>query len=373
MWEPISVCGLTLVAGVLVPMIKEFNAQLAQCHVEKDLRALTAVKEYGDTYLCIYPLPGHHWVFWLYHLAVAIWTPSGWEVHGFGGEGLQTQENIEVWNEVHLHALLWVGKAVRSYAKGMKIPVLTKPGVTSSFDGEDIEYNILHHNCQDAAISLIGFITMGRFKLYPQAFKALMMFREVYTSNDKVKLVVDKVLESDSMHFGDDISGTLSLQDLFDAAQASDSDEANWPDNLQEAAAKWHTRSGVQKRLSSTYAILAASKMAMKGVSKAMKANTAMKASIARGKRMKYVVFDGRYAKTSGGLKKSDLAKNKNGKIVSRKKSAIAKKNFKKLLGGWSAAMKQARKELKIKGFVLINRGAVGKALYKRAKAIYNQ
>ena len=46
------------------------------------------------------------------------------------------------------------------------------------------------------------------------------------------------------------------------------------------------------------------------------------KSVIAKGKMAKSVVFRGSKAKTSGGLKKSDLKKNKNGKIVSAKKSA---------------------------------------------------
>ena len=50
------------------------------------------------------------------------------------------------------------------------------------------------------------------------------------------------------------------------------------------------------------------------------------KSVIAKGKRAKVSVFKGSKAKTSSGLKKSDLKKNKNGKIVSAKKSAAGKK-----------------------------------------------
>jgi len=48
------------------------------------------------------------------------------------------------------------------------------------------------------------------------------------------------------------------------------------------------------------------------------------------------MVFKGRKEKTVGGLKKSDLIKNKHGRIVSRKMSAKAKKNSK-----WTDAVKK--------------------------------
>merc|ERR1712193_574276 len=68
---------------------------------------------------------------------------------------------------------------------------------------------------------------------------------------------------------------------------------------------------------------------------KAMKAMAAMKAmrakkktvsKIAKGSHAKSVVFRGTKAKTTGGLTKSDLVKNKNGKIVSKKSLAHGKK-----------------------------------------------
>merc|ERR1712182_30198 len=71
---------------------------------------------------------------------------------------------------------------------------------------------------------------------------------------------------------------------------------------------------------------------------KAMKAMAAMKAmramkkkavsKIAKGKLAKLVVFRGTKAKTSSGLSKTDLTKNKNGKIVSKKQSAQGKKAY---------------------------------------------
>merc|ERR1719375_2713501 len=79
----------------------------------------------------------------------------------------------------------------------------------------------------------------------------------------------------------------------------------------------------------------------------------AMKKSvIAKGKRGKSSVFRGSKVKTSGGLKKSDLKKNKAGKVVSKKASDHARKSkgFKKIVA-WSTAFKAARKALGIKGF----------------------
>merc|ERR1719213_789172 len=56
--------------------------------------------------------------------------------------------------------------------------------------------------------------------------------------------------------------------------------------------------------------------------------------------------FAGKISKTATGLTKSDLVKNKTGKIVSKKKAGLAKKHF----GGWLAAVAKARKALNIKG-----------------------
>merc|ERR1739848_437285 len=79
-----------------------------------------------------------------------------------------------------------------------------------------------------------------------------------------------------------------------------------------------------------------AMKAAMKGKAmKAMKAPKAKKAMkvkkvsvIAKGKRAKLAVFSGKKAKTSGGLTKATLTKNKSGKIVSKALSAGSKKRF---------------------------------------------
>ena len=59
----------------------------------------------------------------------------------------------------------------------------------------------------------------------------------------------------------------------------------------------------------------------------------------------------GRKEKTVGGLQKSSLKMNKRGKVVSVKQSNQGKKAFKSIKK-WADALKKARKNLKIKGFV---------------------
>ena len=109
---------------------------------------------------------------------------------------------------------------------------------------------------------------------------------------------------------------------------------------------------------------------------KAVKAGKAMKAKrvskVAKGKFAKAMVLKGSKAKTSGGLKKDMLFKNKRGKVVSKKASAAGKKRFASIKG-WFTAVQQARKALNVSGFVAINgKTAQGKALYAKAKAMYS-
>merc|ERR1719401_1405470 len=98
------------------------------------------------------------------------------------------------------------------------------------------------------------------------------------------------------------------------------------------------------------------------GAMKAMKAMKALK--IARGRRSKAMVYKGAREKTAGGLKASDITKNKYGKLVSKKKSALGKSL------AWPKAIAAARKALGLKGFVPINKGPEGKALYAKAKTL---
>merc|ERR1712241_901792 len=93
---------------------------------------------------------------------------------------------------------------------------------------------------------------------------------------------------------------------------------------------------------------------------------------IARGKRARVAVFNGKKEKTVGGLTKATLIKSKSGKIVSKAASASSKKNWaKSALKKWCDAVKQARKQLNVKGFVAVGgKSAQGRALYAKAKSI---
>merc|ERR1719235_1555163 len=112
----------------------------------------------------------------------------------------------------------------------------------------------------------------------------------------------------------------------------------------------------------------------MKAMRAAMRAMKAMRVSkIAKGRYAKAVVLRGSKAKTSSGLTKTDLMKNKYGRVVSKKKNAAGKKAF-RLVKNWNVALMKARKALNLKGFVAVNgRTAQGKALYAKAKSFYAQ
>merc|ERR1712138_185235 len=81
-------------------------------------------------------------------------------------------------------------------------------------------------------------------------------------------------------------------------------------------------------------------------MARAMKAKRPVSARLA-----KRHAFFGKINKTATGLKKSDLVKNKYGRIVRKKKSALGKAN------PWFVALKQARSALKIKGFQVVKKG----------------
>ncbi|CAE7679535.1 unnamed protein product [Symbiodinium sp. CCMP2592] len=111
----------------------------------------------------------------------------------------------------------------------------------------------------------------------------------------------------------------------------------------------------------------------MKKAMKAMKKKAVSK--IARGKLAKTIVFKGRKdfrEKTSTGLQKMHLMKNKRGKVVTKKQHAIGKALFKKTGQRWLEACVTARRELGVKGFCAIGgKSAQGKALYAKAKSLY--
>merc|ERR1712066_1062865 len=81
-------------------------------------------------------------------------------------------------------------------------------------------------------------------------------------------------------------------------------------------------------------------------------------------------VWSGTADMTNGKLTKKDLCLNKSGKVVSKKKFAVSKKNFKNsALSKWVAATQKARKELGLTGFVACKKGS---AFYKLTKKYYN-
>merc|ERR1711907_694291 len=104
---------------------------------------------------------------------------------------------------------------------------------------------------------------------------------------------------------------------------------------------------------------------AMKKAKAAMKKKVISK--IAKGVFSKSLVFRGSKEKTVGGLKKTDLVKNKTGKVVSAKMHKNGKEAYKRIKG-WTVSVQKARAELKIKGFVAVKKGT---PLYKRAKELY--
>merc|ERR1712034_1484 len=110
-----------------------------------------------------------------------------------------------------------------------------------------------------------------------------------------------------------------------------------------------------KKSMKKKSAMKAMKSMKKKSAMKSMKKKAMKVSKIAKGKRAKSSVFRGTKEKTSSGLKKSDLIRNKNGKVVSKKSSARAKKAYQKNgLAKWTKAVQQARKSLGIKGFQVV-------------------
>merc|ERR1712216_723873 len=110
-----------------------------------------------------------------------------------------------------------------------------------------------------------------------------------------------------------------------------------------------------------------------KAAMKAMKRRAMKKSVIAKGKRGKNSVFRGSKVKTSSGLTKAALMKNKRGKVVSKKANANGKKNFRRI-SGWTTAFRAARKALGIKGFCPCGgKTAKGKALLAKTRALYKK
>merc|ERR1719414_794224 len=86
----------------------------------------------------------------------------------------------------------------------------------------------------------------------------------------------------------------------------------------------------------------------------------------------KWQVFNGSKVKTNGGLKKSDLIVNKQGKVVSKRASIRSKasKGGKKIIA-WGHACKAARKSLGIKGFCPVGGSSKqGQALLAKVRSL---
>lgn len=126
-------------------------------------------------------------------------------------------------------------------------------------------------------------------------------------------------------------------------------------------------------------------KMAMKAsmkmkVMKAMKSMKKMKmamkvSKIARGRGRKARVFSGKKEKTSGGLVKADLMKNKAGRVVSKKAHAKGLKLYKSgPAKKWIASVTKARSALGVKGFLAIGgKSPAGQKLLAKARSFYKK
>merc|ERR1712118_549624 len=115
-----------------------------------------------------------------------------------------------------------------------------------------------------------------------------------------------------------------------------------------------------------TSILLHLSSLTMAKAMKAMKKKAV--SNIAKGRYAKSVVFRGTKAKTYTGLTKSDLVKNKRGKIVTKKQQALGKALFAQHAKAWISAVQKARKALGLEGFVAIKKGT---PLYTKAKELY--
>merc|ERR1719219_831121 len=115
--------------------------------------------------------------------------------------------------------------------------------------------------------------------------------------------------------------------------------------------------------------------MKKKSSMKSMKKKAMRVSKIAHGRGAKARVFKGLKAKTVGGLKKSDIIKNKAGKFVSKKASLRAKKIYQKNgIAKWIKAVQTAKKSLGIKGMQIVGgKTAKGQALLKKARSIFKK
>ena len=77
-------------------------------------------------------------------------------------------------------------------------------------------------------------------------------------------------------------------------------------------------------------------------------------------------VWKGELKKTSGGLTKKDLIKNKRGKIVSKKKSEAAKKNKENNLGTWLRSKGEQFLSKGLKAENIVRKNKPGRKAFKK-------
>merc|ERR1719162_1867088 len=116
-------------------------------------------------------------------------------------------------------------------------------------------------------------------------------------------------------------------------------------------------------------------KTAKKAIEMKPKAMKSVAMKVAAGKMAKSLVLKGSRERTSGGLKKANIIKNKDGKAVSKAMSTRSKASFKgSALEGWMKACQAAKKAMGITGFAVVGGStAQGKALYAKVKALYTK
>lgn len=89
---------------------------------------------------------------------------------------------------------------------------------------------------------------------------------------------------------------------------------------------------------------------------------------VAKGRLAKSQVYKGSKKHTVGGLTKSNIIRNKNGKYVSKKASARGKQSK------WIKSVTAAKKQLGIKGFQVIGgKTAKGQQVLKLARSIHKK
>merc|ERR1712194_472840 len=98
---------------------------------------------------------------------------------------------------------------------------------------------------------------------------------------------------------------------------------------------------------------------------KAMKKKAMKKSVIAKGKMAKAMVMRGSKEKTSGGLKKDSLRKNKGGKIVSKRRLIAPRR------GTLVAPFRSGRRHARLRARSWGGKTAHGRALYAKTKALY--